>query len=1283
MIHHIKRATRHLIFWSLIASAVSLTGVRLLLSGIENYKADLAFRISEAVGAPVIIGHLGAKMHGFSPELVLKNIAVASVVTNAPPSVQFKEIRLGFNLFNMLVGKALLPSSRVTLVGTKLSVTRKQDGSFAIVGLKAGDEQPLWLLQGGSYEVLQSEITWQDEKRKGRAIKFESVDLAIINDAQRHKINVIIKLPEKYGDGLTVAMDLRGNVFEPSSIDGAVYFEGKNLKLPKWVTVDLPLALNIGSGTADFKIWGGLQHSQLVSMNGEVQLQGMKIFHQDNDVFPIEQLETNFHWRFDGNQWRLDVGKFLLETANGRSIKKWPEAVFSVAGFANNGNFFHKIALFAEQVDLHEASSLVQFFSPLPDEQRHILAQTQLKGSLEKFSLFANLDEKTIAVNGKFSGLSIVPFAKIPGIDNLTGQIQGSEKAGVLRLATDGASIIAPDIFREAFIINSLKGKINWLQTEADWNLSSPMLELNLRGFQSKSRLKLTLPKTNDLPFLDMQSAFSSDDIIQLKHYLPVKVMKPADVAWFDRAYLGGRITKGGMLYAAKLGVFPSTFEEGVFEALFDVDQLDLAYTPNWPQINNLAGEVEILQSAMVCEIHQGQSNDLNITHATVTNPALGKSKLLMVKGEFEGAIANVFKFLQQTPLNSAVGFLVDAVVPQGDTQVALDLTLPLAPGIMPKVNGTAQLKQAKLNVLPLDLWINKIEGDLKFTEQGVYSDTIQASALGRPIKVNIKKADHQQTFVNITGSAEVDELQQQFKIPGSELAKGVMNYELKLGLPYPDRPSELVVQSDLAGVALNLPGFLAKTKNQQKPLSLTFGLGDEKLLPVAVNYNDSLKAAVKLDLAGQRLHSGHILVGPGKAEQTPETGLTLEINQEPLDLHDWLGLSIMQNNISDDGAANDIRQIKIHSQNAQWKNTSLGAFDLILKPDASHWAGTINSVFATGKILIPQMLKSTEKITFNMASVDLSALKQLKSQSNMHGAATEPELKPAAMPLLSVTSDKTLWGEVDLGRLTLETERIVDGLAFKQLELTGTEQEFKLSGDWKVNGQRSETRLKGRLKMPRAGKLLAQLDISKELMETSGDVDFSLNWLAAPYQFSLADLQGQVDINFNDGRLLSVEPGVGRVLGILAMEQWVKRLQLDFRDVYQEGLTFNNIKGHFDLLNGIATTNNLVVDAIPAKITLTGDTNFVNRTVDQVVNVAPKSADAVPIAGTIMGKMTTLITRTMTGKDHDGFFFGSQYRVKGKWDNLVIIPLHENDGLFQKTWNGITDFSWLNKQKQ
>ncbi|MGZ5027322.1 MAG: hypothetical protein ACXWE9_08270, partial [Methylobacter sp.] len=77
-----------------------------------------------------------------------------------------------------------------------------------------------------------------------------------------------------------------------------------------------------------------------------------------------------------------------------------------------------------------------------------------------------------------------------------------------------------------------------------------------------------------------------------------------------------------------------------------------------------------------------------------------------------------------------------------------------------------------------------------------------------------------------------------------------------------------------------------------------------------------------------------------------------------------------------------------------------------------------------------------------------------------------------------------------------------------------------------------------------------------------------------------------------------------------------------------------------------------------------------------------PKSADAVPIAGTIMGKVAALVGKSLTGKDQEGFFFGSQYLVKGAWGKAEIIPMHKNDGLLQKTWNGITDFPWLRQQE-
>ena len=1284
MIHHIRRATRHLIFWSLLALAISLTGVRLVLSGIEGYQLQLQDRVSELLGAPVMIRHLGAKMRGFSPELILKDITVASFEAKAQPAIQLKEIRLAINLFEMLVNRDILSSSRVTLVGTKLTIIRKPDGSFAVLGLKAGDEQPLWLLQGSQFEVVQSDITFQDQKRQTKALSFESVDLAIINDAQHHKINLLMKLPEKYGDTLTIAMDLQGNVFDAKALKAAIYIEGKKLKLSELAELDVPMSLNVTSGIADIKLWAELEHEQLLAMTSDVQLKQVNLVHQNHDVLAIGQLKTRVHWQFIDNQWRLDVPQFLLETSHASGVSKWPNAVFSLAGSAKDDQFSGKLAVFVSQLDLQELALLAKFMAPLKVEQLKALEQIQLTGRLEHFAIYADFDEKALAVNGKFVDLGVNPYESFPGINNLTGQILGNEKSGVLRLVTENAELIDSSFLREAFVISRLNGNINWRQTETDWLLSSRLLELDLHGLQSKTRLSFTLPKTSGLPFLDMQTSFVSDDISKLKHYLPVKVMKPADVIWYDLAFLSGRVTKGGLLYTGKLGVFPTKVEDGVFEATVDIDQLNLAYLPDWPQITNIAGKMVVLQNVMNCEITQGQSGNVNISQATVINPALGTSKRLMVKGELEGEISEVFKFLKQTPLNSTVGFLVDAVVPEGKTQMELDLSLPLSEELQPIVYGSAQFDQAKLNISALDLWINKITGDLKFTELGVYSEGIRGVALGHPIKINIDKADHQQTFLDINGSAGITDLQKQFKMPGWEIAQGEMDYHLKLGLPFPNRPTELVVQSDLVGVSLALPGFLAKTTLQKKPLSLTFGLNGEELLPISLDYNASLKAAVKVNLAQKQLESGHILVGTGAVQQSTQSGLKLEINQDTLNLQEWLALSGHQNKGS--AAVNNIREIKIHSPHVQWKNSPLGAFDLMLMPEKNHWSGVIKSDMATGKLQIPFDVTGAEKINLNLTALDLSALKSVESKANSveaKGVELKSELVPAELPLFSITSDNTYWRSVNLGQLAIETERLAHGMSLKHLKLAGKEQQLQLSGDWKVKALQSETRLQGRIELANTGQTLNQLDITKDLMDTTAVVDFTGNWYAAPYDFSLQTLHGKLDVNLKNGRILSIEPGFGRLLGILAMEQWVKRLQLDFSDVFQQGLTFNSITGHFNILNGQAITRDLVIDAIPAKINISGQTDFINKNFDQVASVIPKSADAVPIAGTIMGKVTALIGRSLTGKDQEGFFFGSQYQVKGSWDDAQIIPLHENEGLLQKTWNGITGFPWVPQPKK
>ena len=143
-------------------------------------------------------------------------------------------------------------------------------------------------------------------------------------------------------------------------------------------------------------------------------------------------------------------------------------------------------------------------------------------------------------------------------------------------------------------------------------------------------------------------------------------------------------------------------------------------------------------------------------------------------------------------------------------------------------------------------------------------------------------------------------------------------------------------------------------------------------------------------------------------------------------------------------------------------------------------------------------------------------------------------------------------------------------------------------------------------------------------------------------------------------------------------MEQWSKRLNLDFSDIYRQGLAFDKITGSFKINNGIASTEDLLIDAVAAKMRVTGTANLIDKTLNHKVLVIPKSSDALPIAGRIVGGIAEIVTNAVTGDYQEGYFFGSEYSVSGQWGNIEVTPVNDHNGLLNKTWQGLTDFRWM-----
>ena len=1275
MKHHLTRFARHVMFWTLLTLAGGLIGVHFLFASIENYKADLETQLSQAIDAPVKIGQLRAKLRGLTPEIRLLHLNIAD------EKIQLKEIRLGMDVWEFIKQRDLLSATSVMLVGAKITIIRHTDDSIGIEGLKASEGEPLWLLQGRKYQILQSSVIWRDEKTHAEPRQISPVNIAIMNDGDEHRVNVLAQLSQLM-EPLRVSMRFTGSVFDPKQLDGSIFIESKKINLVDFSVLPLPLSLNLSKGQANLQVFATWKQGQISNVHGRVSASQMVLTRPQHSNLNINRLSSAFQLQHENEMWRVTLPTVQLTlpetSANG---------AISIA-INENDTKQNSIALDLAQLELAPLSSVAHFFAP--DKAISSFEQTKLSGTLKNIRLFAQPALQKFAIHSEFDDLSFYDVASKLHIEHIGGVVNGNEQIGNIALNGNKVEAFIPSLFRDDFPALQLKTVFNWQQLPDAWIISSDQIVLNNKDIHSESRVKYTLSK-NGPSFIDLQTRFSADDATQAFRYLPVSVMGKYTVAWLDRAFEKGQLKNGQFLLYGNPAEFPFDKNQGVFEVLFDAKDTQLFYAPNWPSLTNLNASVRFFQDSLQVNL-EGMAQNAIIKSAEVIIPSMSTSHYVSIIGELDGAVMDILDFMKNTPLHSSFDTILKAVTPQGSTQVGLDLQIPLEDGFLPKVKGSARFHQAKLKVKSLDLPINSLNGVLKFTEDGVFSDVINGVAFKKPIKITLENYD-KQTVITVLGNVAIEDLFSQLKLSSlvttsqqKKWIEGGSDYQLTLNLPKEQKPVTLLLESQLEGIVLNLPDELSKDKLQKTPLSMTFTLGDDLMLPLMVNYNAQLKAALMVDTKNKRFQRGEVLLGEGKVELPQNEGITVKIVRDHLMLQDWLKLAVLQIPNSTEKVENTVATIHtfiMQSDNAFWKKASLGKFDLVLKHDSTSWRGVLDSTFAKGQLqwTLPEKMTQTGVLRLKLDKFDLAFFKQLQSTETT-GSHEPVSLATNFMnlPTLFLESQQTYWQDCELGKLTIETEVRASSIGFKTITLQAPTHNLKLTGDW-FNAPILQTDLRGKLTLLKAGQLFSHLGITKDISETTGDIDINLDWQGSPQQFSLEKMHGQAELNLKNGRILSIEPGFGRILGMLALEQWLKRLSLDFSDLYQEGLMFNTISGHFDFLQGKASTQNLIVDAIPAKILLKGDTDFVAENVNYLVNVTPKSADAVPIAGTIIGKIMNLVGQTLTGKDQEGFFFGSQYQITGSWGNTQVIALHENEGLMQKTWGQLTQFPWLHQQ--
>ncbi|MGR8931172.1 MAG: YhdP family protein [Gammaproteobacteria bacterium] len=1265
MLVHITRATRIFLFWSLIAIAFAISAMRMLLAELDDYLPEVEQKVREITEMPLRIGHLGAGMRGFNPEVILKEIHLDSGDPSQPPDIRLREIRLGIEFWDLILSHDLLSASRVTLVGADVSVLRKEDGSLSIKGLPATDEQPLWLLRGGKYEILDSQITWQDQKRHGEPVHFDHFDLVLKNHYSdgSHEMHLLSPLPEQYGDSLRISARITGNVFQTDDIDGQLYIEGNDLQVTALVTGDLPLGLNFQSGAGDIRVWSLWRNSKPYQVDGYVQAQQISI---NKDQAPPQRMDTfqaSFSWSDNDGRWRLagyDVNIFA-------NRHFWPDGAFYLQQDAQ-GN----LSAIVKQLDLPAAMLLAPLIMPTEHDYAGWL-KLNPSGRLRDVKIFVGHDLQNYAVHGQVDDLSVDSFQMVPQIRHLSGLINANNRYGRIDLDTVDASANVSDLFRNTIDIKRLQGNIHWWQDDQAWQFFSRNLKADSADFQTVSSLNLLVPKNEASPVLDMRTRFGAFvDISQAYKYLPAKIMNEGAVAWLDDAFIAGQVRRGEMVIQGALDQFPFENGDGRFETVFTIEHGELQFNEEWPHLRDLHADVQFLANDLKVGILEGRSERVSIDQAMVTIPELSDSENVFVWGQVHSDIMSSLAFLQKSPLKPKIDPIADLLTAKGEANVDLELKIPYDLNKTVAVDVNAHLNGAQLMLKPVDLKVDGVKGILKFTEDSVSSGPIQAKSLGYPIKGYLSSDDHA-TYLTIDGKTDIEKLETQFPFLQNDAAEGSFPYRAKLTLPYGEQSlAYLNIDSGLQGLTIGGQAGLAKSAEEEAPLSLEFDLDKNAYLPLQLRYGGELQAFFLIDKNQEKLHSGHVVFGEGNASRYDNAGLKIDIRRPNFDLSQ----AVAAFSSGDRSSWPPLKEIDIDTQTLVWKGHELGRLNCRLQHAERNWHGYVDSMMAKGRFQIPDEWSGNQRMKLDMDFINVSAMDHFEMDET-NDAVTD-------LPLIDIDSSQLWWRSVDLGRLRLRTERLIDGIHFKKIQVAGKNADIELTANWlKQSAGGTRTQMKGSLNTGAFGALLSKLGVSDDIKETSAKIDFNGEWEGGPHQFSMEGLTGQLQLDLQDGSISSIEPGFGRLLGLIAMEQWVKRLSLDFSDLYREGLAFDDIYGRIKIKNGLAFTDDLTVDAVAATFKIAGYVNLIDKTLDQRVAVLPKSSGAVPIAGTIVGGIASIITQVVTDDYKEGYFFGSKYQLSGAWGNVEVTPLHEEDGLINKTWRGLTDFGWLNSDTQ
>jgi TIGR02099 family protein len=1235
---------------------------------VETHRSDIARWLGQRIGQPVEIDGIVTGWDGWNPKLSIRGLRVGARERASTTLFELPRVDLVIAWTSLPILDLRL--KELLIVAPKLSVRRDTAGRLHVAGLEVASEDNLddsafadWLLRQPQVVVADALVAWTDELRHAPQLLLDHVQFRLEQRLGHHQAGLTGVPPAELAAPIDLRADVTGESLKDlQSLRGRLYLRLDYADVAAWREW-LPLPFAIENGKGALRLWVDFAHSQATDVVADLELADVRATFGEH-LAPLTLAHVAGRAAWKRSDARTDFVATQLALALEDGVQLPPSDVHftqldSAPGTHGGGSFA------ITRVDLRPLATIASHL-PLSPVLRNQIARVEPRGSAQNVRLEWSGDAEApdrYLVKGDFQQVAISATDIEPGATNLSGAIEATERGGEVRIVSENATLTVPRLFADPVVFTTVQGSVGWTKddsaTQVRWK-DFAFVNADVAG----STEGVWRSKAEGPGEIDAKGRLNRANLANASHYLPASL--PAGARnWLRRALSKGSSSDARLSIRGDLARFPfPDRKEGEFQLTVKARDVTLDYADGWPPITDIAGELQIDGRAVRVDATGGRVDDAIIgdTRADIAD-VRDPDVVLRIEGTASGPTAQFLAFVTHSPIAEWSGHLADDATVTGDGRLALKFELPLHRPSQTTVAGEYRVAGNAVQLAGLPP-LSDVSGGLLFSEHDVHTAELAAQVFGGPIELDVTSAAGS-VHVSGNGTTDMQRLRSQYHLPLLDKVTGRTDWQLTLDAR--DRRVGWTVASSLVGAAVDLPAPIGKPAGDAVRLRVERQEATPLDDRISIDYGDIAKVALHRRMDAGTPVIDRVLVLVGKSAREPadadQPGVWIRADVAALNADEWLAVDLP----SAGGAPNGTPASALSVEGVDLQAASLqvlGRKFIRLKTIARRQNGEWNLALDGSELAGTATWKPAAATQPNgRITARLTRLTPPVADAEPADANVAPS-QVGHWPAVDLVADTFFKKQRALGRLELLAQPSGTDWEIQRLTLANEAGRIDAHGTWQNVAARSRTRLDVAVDVKEAGAFLGRFGWPDAVKGAPTKIEGQLSWAGGPGEFDYPSLTGKFVLRAGAGQFTKLDPGVGRLLGVLSLQALPRRISLDFRDVFSEGFAFDSVNGEVRVDSGVMHTDALRLAGPSAAVNIAGDVDLAQETQQLSVRVQPSlssgvsaGAAALFIANPLLGAAVgagTLLAQKMLNNPFDQLF-SYRYAVSGSWDDPVV----------------------------